>query len=286
MAAGDIIVEAGPSDSDEKEEEDAVKIVLHQPEEWDEDEMGEDMGEDAAEYAEHDAQELLEGAEEGLGDGANGSEGASTSGAAGTPARASASKSAFSKATPASKTKSEAGGGAATTTKGGKATKAETAKTLAALKAKLGPVANMPGGLLMNLELTPENLDLDSIQDPGWKRPDADPTDYFNYGFNEETWRFYCQRQKVCGHKPVFARPAPRMRQPGWASSLTWSAALHRVRRSCDRRFSRSPGLQRRRRRHRTPLAWPRRRAHRRLDQWQRCIWELRRAWAAAWVSL
>jgi hypothetical protein len=158
------------------------------------------MGEDGVEYTEQDAQELLEGGEEGMGDGANGTAGISTDDAAGIPAaRASAAKSASAKVTSAKKAKSEAGASAAAT-KGGKAAKTEAAKALAALKARLGPVAHMPGGLLVDLDSTPENLDLDSIQDPGWKRPDADPTDYFNYGFNEETWRFYCQRQKVCRH--------------------------------------------------------------------------------------
>jgi pre-mRNA 3'-end-processing factor FIP1 len=28
------------------------------------------------------------------------------------------------------------------------------------------------------------------------RKPGADITDYFNYGFNEETWRAYCERQK------------------------------------------------------------------------------------------
>lgn len=29
-----------------------------------------------------------------------------------------------------------------------------------------------------------------------FRKPGADITDYFNYGFNEETWRAYCERQK------------------------------------------------------------------------------------------
>ncbi|MES1914289.1 MAG: hypothetical protein MHM6MM_006380, partial [Cercozoa sp. M6MM] len=28
-----------------------------------------------------------------------------------------------------------------------------------------------------------------------WAAPGADPTDYFNYGFDEHTWRQYCLRQ-------------------------------------------------------------------------------------------
>lgn len=37
---------------------------------------------------------------------------------------------------------------------------------------------------------------IDSLEDKPWRKPGADITDYFNYGFNEETWRMYCERQK------------------------------------------------------------------------------------------
>lgn len=37
---------------------------------------------------------------------------------------------------------------------------------------------------------------LDQLEDKPWRQPGADITDYFNYGFNEETWRAYCERQK------------------------------------------------------------------------------------------
>lgn len=39
-------------------------------------------------------------------------------------------------------------------------------------------------------------FNLDQIEDKPWRQPGADITDYFNYGFNEETWRAYCERQK------------------------------------------------------------------------------------------
>lgn len=29
-----------------------------------------------------------------------------------------------------------------------------------------------------------------------WKKPGADISDYFNYGFTEETWAAYCDRQR------------------------------------------------------------------------------------------
>ncbi|KAG5672532.1 hypothetical protein PVAND_002655 [Polypedilum vanderplanki] len=36
----------------------------------------------------------------------------------------------------------------------------------------------------------------EGVEDKPWRKPGADITDYFNYGFNEETWRAYCERQK------------------------------------------------------------------------------------------
>lgn len=40
-------------------------------------------------------------------------------------------------------------------------------------------------------------VDLDSFEDKPWRKPGADITDYFNYGFNEVTWRAYCAQQKM-----------------------------------------------------------------------------------------
>lgn len=37
---------------------------------------------------------------------------------------------------------------------------------------------------------------IEAIEDKPWRKPGADITDYFNYGFSEETWRSYCERQK------------------------------------------------------------------------------------------
>ncbi|GFV70668.1 pre-mRNA 3'-end-processing factor FIP1 [Trichonephila clavipes] len=39
-------------------------------------------------------------------------------------------------------------------------------------------------------------FNLDSIEDKPWRKPGADITDYFNYGFNEETWKAYCEKQR------------------------------------------------------------------------------------------
>ena len=40
------------------------------------------------------------------------------------------------------------------------------------------------------------DLDLATMEDKPWRKPGADITDYFNYGFNEETWNHYCERQR------------------------------------------------------------------------------------------
>ena len=38
--------------------------------------------------------------------------------------------------------------------------------------------------------------DLESFEDRPWRKPGADITDYFNYGFTEATWRQYCMKQR------------------------------------------------------------------------------------------
>ncbi|ORE09739.1 Fip1-domain-containing protein, partial [Rhizopus microsporus var. microsporus] len=40
-------------------------------------------------------------------------------------------------------------------------------------------------------------VNLDDFEDKPWRKPGADITDYFNYGFNEVTWRAYCAKQKL-----------------------------------------------------------------------------------------
>lgn len=39
-------------------------------------------------------------------------------------------------------------------------------------------------------------FEIDRLEDKPWLRPGADITDYFNYGFDEGTWRIYCARQR------------------------------------------------------------------------------------------
>ncbi|CAD5225818.1 unnamed protein product [Bursaphelenchus xylophilus] len=40
------------------------------------------------------------------------------------------------------------------------------------------------------------DLDLAAMEEKPWQKPGADVTDYFNYGFTEETWNLYCERQR------------------------------------------------------------------------------------------
>ncbi|CAH1777769.1 unnamed protein product, partial [Owenia fusiformis] len=38
--------------------------------------------------------------------------------------------------------------------------------------------------------------DVETADEKPWQKPGADITDYFNYGFNEETWAKYCEKQR------------------------------------------------------------------------------------------
>ncbi|KAG2229690.1 hypothetical protein INT48_008077 [Thamnidium elegans] len=69
-------------------------------------------------------------------------------------------------------------------------------------KANLTNAKSSQGGI--NLELIGEyngqpitDVDLDNVEDKPWRKPGADITDYFNYGFNEISWRSYCAKQKM-----------------------------------------------------------------------------------------
>uniref|UniRef100_H2Y9N9 Pre-mRNA polyadenylation factor Fip1 domain-containing protein n=1 Tax=Ciona savignyi TaxID=51511 RepID=H2Y9N9_CIOSA len=49
-------------------------------------------------------------------------------------------------------------------------------------------------GNINGLAVMEVNLDL--LEDKPWRKPGADISDYFNYGFNEVTWKLYCEKQK------------------------------------------------------------------------------------------
>lgn len=50
--------------------------------------------------------------------------------------------------------------------------------------------ANLAGKMLYD-------HDLDAFEDKPWRKPGADLTDYFNYGFTESNWRAYCMKQRA-----------------------------------------------------------------------------------------
>ncbi|XP_034044317.1 pre-mRNA 3'-end-processing factor FIP1 isoform X2 [Thalassophryne amazonica] len=39
-------------------------------------------------------------------------------------------------------------------------------------------------------------VDMESFEEKPWRKPGADLSDYFNYGFNEDTWKVYCDKQR------------------------------------------------------------------------------------------
>ncbi|CAO3581916.1 unnamed protein product [Absidia cylindrospora] len=49
-------------------------------------------------------------------------------------------------------------------------------------------------------------VDMDIFEDKPWRKPGADITDYFNFGFNEMSWRDYCAKQKVMNDKKVHGK--------------------------------------------------------------------------------
>ena len=63
----------------------------------------------------------------------------------------------------------------------------------------------------------PENIDIDSLTEKPWRKPEVDLSDYFNYGFNEDTWRLYCKRQQEIRQegRNLFAQQAVPNYGPG-----------------------------------------------------------------------
>lgn len=38
-------------------------------------------------------------------------------------------------------------------------------------------------------------MDIDGLEEQPWRHPGVDVADYFNYGFTEDSWRVYCEKQ-------------------------------------------------------------------------------------------
>ncbi|KAJ8348499.1 hypothetical protein SKAU_G00270880 [Synaphobranchus kaupii] len=65
-----------------------------------------------------------------------------------------------------------------------------------AAAAKLPPKGVDLEALGMNGLATEPEVETDIFEDKPWRKPGADLSDYFNYGFNEETWKAYCEKQR------------------------------------------------------------------------------------------
>lgn len=63
-------------------------------------------------------------------------------------------------------------------------------------------------------------FNVDGIEDKPWRMPGADITDYFNYGFNEETWKAYCERQKrIRIHESCTGLPMQTLSNQTWSNT-------------------------------------------------------------------
>ena len=188
-------------DDSDASSDDGVQVILMQPDDEGEEEAGEEEEEAGAGHDEAEGGDEPEGGGGGGGALAQGGESSnatrreSTGSAAGaaTPAAGAASGSRPKKNTwvnPALSGNKASGGGAS-------ATKASRPSMSAAQKAKFGPLAHVPGGTEMSFEPPlPDNIDIDQLTEKPWRKPEVDIADYFNYGFNEDTWRLYCKRQQ------------------------------------------------------------------------------------------
>lgn len=70
------------------------------------------------------------------------------------------------------------------------------------------------------------DVDLNAFQDKPWRKPGADLTDFFNFGFNEDSWKEYCNKQKMIrdevmmqrhyyeGYHDMYGGPGYPMRPP------------------------------------------------------------------------
>eukprot|EP00043_Microstomoeca_roanoka_P013266 m.129862 g.129862 ORF g.129862 m.129862 type:complete len:407 (+) comp15710_c0_seq1:224-1444(+) len=80
-----------------------------------------------------------------------------------------------------------------------------------AKKIDLDPTAMYKGVNILDLQL-------ETLPEKPWREPGADISDYFNYGFNEETWKLYAKKQvelrklaESLRQQPVAAAPQMQM---------------------------------------------------------------------------
>ncbi|KAI9502945.1 hypothetical protein BX070DRAFT_225901 [Coemansia spiralis] len=79
--------------------------------------------------------------------------------------------------------------------------------------------------LINNMDMY--TIDLDMLEEKPWRQPGADITDYFNFGFNEETWKIYCMKQKWCRNEfNTRKMMPPMMMMPGNAGMAMANPAM------------------------------------------------------------
>lgn len=54
----------------------------------------------------------------------------------------------------------------------------------------------MPGATSEGEQMTVYHIDPSSLSEKPWRRPGADLTDWFNYGFDEVSWREYGKKKR------------------------------------------------------------------------------------------
>ncbi|KAJ1921250.1 pre-mRNA 3-end-processing factor fip1l1 [Mycoemilia scoparia] len=67
-------------------------------------------------------------------------------------------------------------------------------ESLATLKGGQGKLDMLTVPLIKDIDMY--EFDIDTLEDKAWRKPGADITDYFNFGFTEQTWKVYCLKQK------------------------------------------------------------------------------------------
>ena len=83
----------------------------------------------------------------------------------------------------------------------------------------LGSIATLDGQSLLD-------VDIEGFEEKPWRKPGADITDYFNFGFNELTWKQYCYKQKNLREEftkasgPIFSSGAPSAQQQQQSNNL------------------------------------------------------------------
>lgn len=113
-------------------------------------------------------------------------------------------------------------------------------KTDGSLLSGAGTAASAPSAEVVSEPLFPGHpvppmnpkvyeAELDEPEDKPWRRPDANPSDFFNYGFTEDTWRLYCHKQRVLRQEK---------QKQGWADFDAEFATEMKARQQASERLS------------------------------------------------